>query len=67
MSTKFYAENRETGQKWKPQNYLKCREYLVMYDSGYLAVVTEDQYYVGIHALDPKIWKTVIKENMKGN
>ena len=34
MSKKFYAVNRITKERWKPQNNVK--EYLMMYDSGYL-------------------------------
>ncbi len=37
-----------------------------MYDSGYLAIVTED-FYVYIEPLDPKIWKTVLTENKENN
>lgn len=75
MSKKFYAVNRVTGEKWKPTrpaiNHRSItegifRQYLVMYDSGYLAVVTED-FYVYIEPLDPKIWKTVLTENKENN
>lgn len=58
MSKKFYAVNRETGDKWKPEI---PKQYLVMYDSGYLAVVTLD-FYVSIEPLDPTKWKTVTKD-----
>ena len=57
MSRKFYAINRETGERWKPE---KEKQYLVMYDSGYLAVVTED-FYTYINPLNTAIWKTIIK------
>lgn len=67
MSKKFYAVNRETGEKWKPNKSLKEKQYLMMYDSGYLAVVVEYLMSIGIYPLDPKIWQTVIKENLKGN
>ena len=75
MSKKFYAVNRVTGEKWKPErttvNHRSTtqgvfRQYLMMYDSGYLAVVTED-FYVYIKPLDPKIWKTVLTENKENN
>lgn len=70
MSKKFYAVNRETGEKWKPVKSVgweqSPHQYLVMFDSGYLAVVTQD-FYSHITPLDPKIWQTVIKENLKGN
>ena len=58
MSRKFWAVNRQTGEKWKPAR----GEYLVMYDSGYLAVVDgvywEGQYVV---PLNPKEWECVHK------
>ena len=61
MSKKFYATNRETGERWKPSNKYD-KEYLVMYDSGYLAVVKDYGYDgISIFPLDNKIWKTVIK------
>lgn len=59
MSKKFYAVNRETGERWKP-NKNKDANYLVMYDSGYLAEVEQD-FYAFIKPLSPKIWKTIIK------
>lgn len=58
MSRKFYAVNRETGEKWSSKK--DCKEYLVMYDSGYLAVVTED-FYTHVSPLDPKVWKKVLQ------
>lgn len=61
MSKKFYAENRITGDKWKPAKNTK--QYLVMYDSGYLGVVTED-FYTYICPLSSKEWKIVVKENL---
>ncbi len=57
MKKKFYAVHRETGQKWK-KTKADVIQYLVMYDSGYLAVVTED-FYTYIEPLDPTFWKTV--------
>ena len=59
MSKKFWAENRDTGERWKPTPGKK--QYLIMYDSGYLAQVTED-YYQYILPLNIKVWKTCIKE-----
>jgi len=59
MSKKFWAENRLTGEKWKPEKGKK--QYLVMYDSGYIAIITED-FYTYISPLDIKIWR-VIKRN----
>jgi hypothetical protein len=58
MSKKFHAVHRETGQKWKSQS--DKHQYLVMFDSGYLAVVTED-FYTYIAPLDSTIWKLVTK------
>jgi hypothetical protein len=57
MSRKFYAVNRQTGERWKPNPHEE-KQYLVMYDSGYLAVVTY-RPYEGNHlqSLDPKIWR----------
>lgn len=56
MSRIFHAKNRETGQRWKPDPHRK--QYLVMYDSGYLAVVTED-FYTTVLPLDPYVWEVV--------
>jgi hypothetical protein len=65
MSRKFYAINRETGERWKPKKKdspFGYKQYLVMYDSGYLAVVTHD-FYVYIEPLDAKIWKVEYKND----
>ena len=56
MKKRFYAINRQTGEKWKPEPSLK--NYLVMYDSGYLAVVTEG-FYTHIEPLCTKTWKKI--------
>lgn len=61
MSKKFYAVHRETGERWKPSRF-HDKQYLVMYDSGYLAVVTDD-FYTHIEPLDPKTWKSVVKNS----
>lgn len=62
MSRKFYAVNRITGERWKPSvSDSKDKEYLVMYDSGYLAVV-EEGFYSFITPLCPKTWKIVYQE-----
>lgn len=58
MSKKFYAVNKQTGERWKPQREQK--QYLVMYDSGYLAVVTVD-FYTYIEPLDTEEWDVVLK------
>lgn len=60
MSKKFWAENRETGERWKPDPALK--QYLVMYDSGYLAVVTED-FYQTVLPLSLTTWKVVKRDD----
>lgn len=59
MSKKFYAVNRETGERWKPSGSYE-KEFLVMYDSGYLAVVTVS-FYTYISPLDTKLWQVVVK------
>lgn len=60
MSRKFYAVNRETGERWKPSEGSQYdKEYLVMYDSGYLAVVEEGFYSQGITPLCHKTWKII--------
>lgn len=61
MSKKFYAVNRETGEKWKRTSGI-VKEYLVMYDSGYLGVVRDDGYLRYISPLDAKLWKVVHKQ-----
>jgi len=60
MSRKFYAINRETGERWKkPVNSSYDQEYLVMYDSGYLAVVKSDAYNTFLNPLPTSHWKKV--------
>jgi len=58
MSRLFYAVHRETGERWKPQQ--GKTQYLVMYDSGYLAIVDVD-YYTYLTPLDPKKWQKVTR------
>ena len=60
MASKFYAINRVTNEKWKPEDNNK--QYLVMYDSGKLAIITED-FYIYIKPLDFKIYKPIFKGN----
>lgn len=61
MSRKFFAVNRETGERWMP-NPRSGKQYLVMYDSGYLAVITEGGYYgIEIKPLDNKVWRKVLQ------
>lgn len=67
MSKKFYAVDRLTGKRWEPKiDYEGNTEFLMMYDSGYLAVV-KDCGYDGhsVKPLDNSKWKTVIKDNIK--
>lgn len=62
MSRKFYAVNRETGERWVPEKRgYYTKQYLVMYDSGFLAVVTEHEDGANIIALDPKKWSKVMQ------
>ena len=65
MNKKFYAVNKKTGERWSPQtkhnggsNY--DNQYLVMYDSGYLAIVSED-FYTHIEPLDTSVCEKIIK------
>lgn len=59
MSKVFYAINRESGELWKPDTKEK-HQYLMLYDSGYAAVVTED-FYTHVIPLDAKHWRVVFK------
>lgn len=56
MSKHFYAVNKKTRERWRPSGM--GHQYLVMYDSGYLAVVTED-FYTYIEPLNPSEWLCV--------
>lgn len=61
MSRKFFAVDRVTGERWTPDPR-QTKQYLVMYDSGYLAVVTEYRYEgSSIQPLDPKKWRKVLQ------
>jgi hypothetical protein len=60
MSTKFYLVNRVTGERFKPTK----KHYVVLYDSGYPAFVTED-FYQTILPVDMKQWELGIKPNLK--
>jgi hypothetical protein len=64
MSTKFYAINRATGERWKSDT--RHKQYLMMYDSGYLAVVTNYGRYEGesISKLDPTVWRVVVRDTI---
>ena len=60
MSKHFTAINRTTGERWKSTN----GSYLIMYDSGYLAEVTED-FYTYIKPLDTDVWQCIITSPMQ--
>lgn len=62
MSKKFHAVNRKTGERWRPEKGKK--QYLVMYDSGYLAKITED-FYTFIEPLDRGVWKTELNQTLQ--
>jgi hypothetical protein len=63
MSKKFYAVNKVNGEKWKPDdNGFYDKQYLVMYDSGKLAVVSQE-FYTHISPLNTDIWEPVINED----
>lgn len=66
MSKQFYVISRETKEKWKPSKTQKVKQYLVMYDSGYVAVVTED-LYTTIAPLNPQEWMVLHKDRKEGN
>ena len=64
VSTKFYAVNKESGERWRSSEHEK--QFLVMYDSGYLGVVTKIPWNGSdIKPLDTKVWSVVIKDNIK--
>ena len=75
MSRLFYAVNRETGERWQPptseQKFFSgtdiVHEYLMMYDTGTIAVVSEYSYG-GEKISKPlcnKTWKVVFNESMQ--
>lgn len=67
MSRVFFAINRQTGERWKSNctQYRKDeghKEFLVMYDSGYLAVAEYIPYNgYTIEPLDPKVWEAITR------
>ena len=67
MSKKFHAVNKETGERWKQDgSFFGNRSYLIMYDTGFLAVVSEYPYEgSSIVPLDTSIWKPVLHESLK--
>lgn len=63
MNKKWKVVNRQTGETWKPLSP-NPKQWLMLYDSGYPAVVTDGGGYGSgywITSLDPKIWKVVYK------
>ena len=60
MSKFFTAINRKTGKQWKPKQE---GEFLVMYDSGFLAVATSDHFHNYVIALDNEEWKLKVKSS----
>lgn len=63
MSKKFYAVNRRTGERWKPDPSVDGRQFLMLYDSGYAASVLEN-FYTYVTPLNPNEWEVVIKESI---
>lgn len=61
MSKIFWAEHKETGERWRPEP--GENQYLVLYDSGYAAVVTGD-FHTYISPLGGK-WRVVYSDNFK--
>jgi len=63
MSRKFYAVNRHTGERWKPNpRQEKGDNFLIMCDSGFLVEATFIPWNGFIlKPLDPKIWKKVMQ------
>jgi len=65
MSRLFYAVNRETGERWQPTRDSEWEEYLVMYDSGYIATVESNGWETSVIPLCSKTWKVVFNEGMQ--
>jgi hypothetical protein len=66
MSRLFYAVNRETGERWKnDSNLCEGGAFLVLYDSGYAAVVSSDGWYTHISPLCNKTWKIIFNDSMQ--
>ena len=63
VSRIFWAENRGNGKRWMPAlSSVVLNEYLVLYDSGKLAIVTDCGYSGTIVSpLDSKVWKLVFR------
>lgn len=62
MSKCWKVVNTRTGEQWVPDSSIKQKQFLMLFDSGFPAVVT-DHGWDGYHvlALDPKQWKVVWK------
>ena len=64
MSKKFHAVNKMTKERWTPPPHLHGEKvYLVMYDSGNLAVVSEDCSYQSIDPMNMSVWEAVYHDN----
>jgi hypothetical protein len=63
MSKLFYAVNRQTSERWEPNKTYR-KEYLFMYDSGYLGVCSYDGFYTYVAPLCTKTWKVVFNDSM---
>ncbi len=59
MGKIFKLVKRDTKEPFKPDKRYK-RHYVVLYDSGYAAIVVED-FYTTITPADPKEWEIVYK------
>lgn len=68
MSKVFYAVNKVTGERWDAKRdaprYVD-QAFLVMYDSGYLAMATLHHYEgYSLTPLSSEVWETVVKDNV---
>ena len=57
MSRKFYAVNRETGERWKSRENFD--EFLILYSDGELGVIDDSGYYLDAYSLPSKDWEVV--------
>lgn len=62
MSKRWKVVNKQTGEPWMPDSSITQKQFLMLFDSGFPAVVT-DYGWDGYHvlSLDPKQWKVVWK------
>lgn len=56
MTKLFKLRNRETGEFYLPEP--GTNEFIILYDSGYPAKVTQD-FYQTIIPMNPRIWEVV--------